>query len=279
MKRFSILSLVALLMATILLLSSCGMGASELKYTKLLDSTATYEKEAAVTSANALSALKDLSVSTSNGDLVYLTGTVGVSYDTRHVVYNLKTGSIVFDQTNSAANASNRVNYIVSLDSIANYYEGYTYYFRVVTNLTSADVTTITTTLYDAAGTSFASTSGSKSTQEMADLILFDNVLYRASNGQITKLADRSPFDALPKASYLSKKGDYYHANVGGYTIMVYDLDLNYVASLELPGYAEEHILIPLANGDIMYQYLVPLPESSKDYDALVMHNHNFHIR
>ena len=266
MKRISALSLIAILMAVTMLLSSCSFGGvGTLKIREVLDTRTVYDGYVAPTSGTAVAELSDLSMKNYVGDLVYLRNS-NDGY-TRHVVYNLSTNTVVLDVTGNAT-----TEYSISLGALYETTGIAIGFFTVSKGMKSEGTTVYTTNLYSGDGSVIATSEGKKSAAVEADLLLFHDALYGIREGQIVKLRDHSPLAAFPELE--ARVGDYYYAAGNGkYAYNVYDLQLNLTASVVLPSYAgdvAEPFFFECLNGELLYQYLIRLPDGATDYDALV---------
>ena len=277
MKRTKILSLLALLLVLAMLLVSCGgTGAGTVKIKDLLDKKATVEINA-YGNVERVSGLTDVVRNGYTGDLYYFTAEVEIGSETytKHIVYNAADDQILTTLTDS-----DTVKYSVQLLFGYNYATEENYFTAYVVSKTNydsvGDPTGASATLYAVDGTVVDSKSytedgmSSASFAAKLDLILFDNVLYRADAEGIVKLTDVDPFAGLPSLNELvTKMGKYYYSSNDDDEFKAYDEDLQFLASYELPEYATYVAATVLGNGNFLVQYKYVDDVLSEDYDYL----------
>ncbi len=273
MKKMKWIALAALTLAAVMVLSSCALFAPKGDVAKLLDKDAAFESDATVlASAAKVDALADFSYVTSRGDLAYFTDRVEVDgdYQTKHVIYNLATGAIVFDKTESKTS-----NISVSLKSKYFDNEDATHYYAIVTTTTwkldendePIGGTTVRTALYDALGNMAADATGNVEVESVADLVYFDGKCYRfAEDG---KLASAFDFSALGKMPELVDYNEDYYMAIEDARIVIYDKSLAFVSAYDVPAYADLHAGCLLPNGKVMLQYEYELDADAKKYDYI----------
>ncbi|MBO7293765.1 MAG: hypothetical protein J6V07_07525, partial [Clostridia bacterium] len=266
MRRTKILSLFALLLALAMLLVSCGgTGAGTVEVKSLLDKKATVESDA-YGDIEKVTGLTDVTRRSNAGDLYYFTAETEVGNETytKHIVYNAATNQILTTLTNSET-VEHSVQLLSGYDYLTeeNYFSAY---FTFASNYDSEEEPTgASATLYAADGTLVDSKSYTKEEMENVssdsfaaklDLVLFDDVLYRANAEGIEKLMDVDPFAGLPGLDELQiKVGNYYYSNNDDSTFKAYDESLQFLASYELPEYAELIGATVLGNGNLLVQY------------------------
>ena len=261
MKHMKSLSLLAVLLAAAMMLGSCGLfGGGEAEIGDILDGAAVYTPEADPASGAEVSALAGLSFNFATGDLLMFTSSEG-GYTT-YTVYNLKSGTVALELTNTQSTT-----YSVLIESVT--YEGDDIgYIRVQKTTSDEDGERTVTRLCDASGNQIAEAKGSVEIHSCADLLYFDNAFYRASNGSITKKCDWSPLAVRPEPDM--RAGDCYY-EIDGKRIIVYRDDLTVLSDYKVPGYARStYAPVILGNGDILLQYLVMLPKNSEEYTTLL---------
>lgn len=278
MKKTKLLSLLSLLLLLGMLLVACGgTGADTVEVGDLLDKNAA-PMTATYGSITQVDGLSDVSSRGSAGVLYYFTTTVEVGsvQRTKHIVYNAATNTILLTLTDSAT-----LKYNVELLSGYSYELDEEYFCAYVLGSVNydyeGDPTGSEVALYTADGTRVDSVTYTKDEMQTAsrsysynlDLVLFDDVLYRATNEGFEVLCEASPFAVLPSITALDEKvGKYYYAAEDG-RVTFYDLSLELKSSYEIPAYAEDVVTVPLSNGNLLIQYKYIEDVLSDDYDYL----------
>lgn len=274
MKKSKIIVLVAALLTAVFVLTSCG--ASTIALVDCLAPNATMADESVTYSGAAVVAdLADMTYRNANGSLVYFTksieNTEGVSY-TKHVVYNMAAGAVVFTATNTKTSS-----YTITLYSDENRSISETFYYFTVAKSTwkldedddsYGNVTD--KALYDAKGNKVTDYTGSVSFQWVNDLCYFNGACYTVDeDGVFTKKFDWSPLAKLPEID--AKAGDYYYEYRDN-GVYVYDAELKYVAGYLLPAYedAELTAMTVLENGKVLVQYFYVTDMLAEDYTFMI---------
>ncbi len=282
MKKFKLVSFLALLLTAAMLLVSCGSGGTEIK--SLLDKDATAQTST-YGAIEKVSGLTDVSRSGSKGDLYYFTSSVTVGTDayTKHIVYNAATDKVVWEQTDSET-VKNRPVLVSEYDensgkSFPAFFIVQKTYYETLSDNAYPTVSGGKVSLHSLTGTEVASetltkqeasASGTRYAVKM-DLVLFNDVLYRTTEGGLERVTEVSPFAGLPALSDLTAyMGDYYYAcDEGEGVVKVYDAELAFVSSYKLPTYAEEKSFHILKNGDILAQYVYEEDSLSDKYSFI----------
>ncbi len=274
------------MLAALMLFSSCDF----LPFGKTLDMNAVVDVEKYVDdnvvliNSEKIDALEDADCTSTSGDLALFTVEVdgkNSNKNTKYVVYNLETGAIVFDQTDSEKTEI----------SVSLYDMNDVSFFKVTTvtqpkkNL-DADPE-VYTTLYTASGTEITYTDETAGVEKVAyDLFLFDDAYYSVANGQITFKANKNYFAKAISGSIFAYSDEYYYAKaqkiqndytedgesvittVNTYTVNVYDKNLKYVSTYTAPSYANVTAMLVLDNGKIFVQYAVEQDPYAFFYDV-----------
>ena len=274
MKKTIIFAIIAfLLVGSVVILPSC-FGPSSVGYKSLLyKKTATSDLDS-YTSVSQVDELTGATVANTHNDLVYLTGTAdsedsGYPY-TKHIVYNLKTDSILYSKAESDSLDINVELYGTS-DTVR------FSFFAVKTSETETedDGTTSTdyyTRLYDDKGELFASTKKTLTPSVAEDLIYFNERCFRADkNGKIKSAFDFSALAQFPSIDCRSKNYYYDISIVPGNTyIETYSKKLEFLSRYDMPNYAHLNSYAVLDNGDILVQYVYEEDAESDDYTFLL---------
>ena len=267
MKRMKLLSLLAVLLAAVMALGSCGLfGGGEVDVEDLFDEKAVYKTTSLPTTATEVSALAGKSNSNyyyNESDLLLFTELDGLY--THYTVYNAATGTAVLDLTNSS-----EVTYRVQICELYDVNRDVAAYIRVTKTTDTEDDDEVKTLLYSASGSLLDETKGDEDViATYADLVFFDNTFYRAANGTLAKHLDWSPMAKRPRPD--DHVGDCYY-ELDDNDITVYGADLKVLSTYKVPSIAADGAngVAVLGNGDILVQYIVTLPENSEDYTAIV---------
>lgn len=276
MKKMKLLSLLALTLALLMLLVSCGgTGADTLRLRGLLDGGAEVRR----TTYGDLDKVEDLAGATlveEAGDLFYFT--VPASTGTKHIVYNAATDKVLMTKTNYY-NETFSVTLLSGTDRLAIGEEYFAAYVLGSVYTVSDEPTHATLTLFSADGTEVATRRyEGDEVEKMAsarygavlDLIVFDEVLYRATENGIDKVTEMTPFLGLPSFDTLDFRSEKYYYALGETEVRVYDLSLAFVSSYRLPEYAEEPFVTVLENGNLLVQYRYLEDPEAEEYELLL---------
>ena len=259
MKKMRFVALLAVMLATVMLLSSCWFGGTSVK--KWIDKEASFKATAVLSTMSAVSGIPDNATQQrTEGRLVYFTSRTASSPSyTVHTVYDMVENKVVTTVTNSAT-----ATYTVKLATVSVEEDSVPYFY-----ITEDSGELSTVTLYDAAGTAVASQTEEEEPVSYCDLVYFDGIYYRMKkNGSLSKAATWSALASRPNVDV--KHGAYYYAFLEN-AVMVYDTALQPVSSYAIPvnAYALGGDMLGtfvLENGNILIQYIVPLPDTAKKY-------------
>lgn len=263
MKKLRILSIVAMLLCVVTVLASCG-GAGTIKLKDVYKDVKYVTETPRLSSAAKLDGV-GTAIGNFNRCLVRFTGNAGGFNEQK--VFNLATGQVVGTYTDTAATTHN-----VSL-FITNASAGYRVGFYTVTATTAeGDKVTSKTTLYTAAGTQVAEVARVFNADVELDVVRFGDKCYRvAEDGGIAAFCDWPELAGnLPTLDYGSKK--YYVAELPGTAdgfAILNKKDMETLTTYVFPQYAAFTEFFPLQGGDVLVQYLVPLPDDAEKYDLL----------
>lgn len=274
MRKMRWIALVALTLAAVMALSSCALfGGKKGDVTKLIDKDKTFESDATVlTRTVQVNALTDMDLVDNRGDLAYFADGVEVddAWYTKHVVYNLATGNVVFEKTENKTTDID-----VTLAKTYFDYEQDDYAYMTVTTTTwkldefearTGDGTK-RSALLDALGNTVAEATGDVDVEEIADLLYFDGKCYRfAEDG---KLENAFEFAALGKMPEITDYSEKYYMAIEDARVVIYDKQLKFVSACDIPAYAELIGGCMLPNGKVLLQYEYELDEDAKKYDYI----------
>ena len=268
MKRSKLLVLTALLLSTLMILTSCSLFSPSLKKV-LVDDAAPKGADKVYNVAEKVADLAGASVS----DTDYGTGLIvftktGVDKElvsaNKYMVYNLKSNSVVWSQT-----TSEKLSVSVSLDSVTVEDEEIGFFVVTETSRDNEDENAkpqITTTLYAANGSSVASANVSVTAETAADLISFNEKVYRAdANGSIAFAFDYSSLANFPG---VDEKVDDMYYEFDDEFIATYDEELKPVAKYRIPENEGMYYVI-LGNGNVLLQYVYEADPYTDDYTVL----------
>ena len=261
MKKMRFVALLAVMMATVMLLSSCWFSGVSVK--KWIDDEASFKTTPVLSAMTEAPGLPDGAwLVDSAQNLAYFRAITADSADDIHIVYDIVENKIVKKVTEN-----DLVDYEVTLatawvgdDDVAYFY---------ITETTDSGTKT---ELYDVTGNAVASQNNCPAPEDTCDLVYFDGAYYRLKkNGTLSKAFSWSALAMRPYPDV--KYGEYYYA-LDNEMIVVYDTSLQIVSSYEMPvnalavGMTNTTIL---ENGNMLVQYLVPEPDDAKKYSFTVI--------
>lgn len=263
MRKSRIVLIIACLLATVMLLSSCGGAASTIKFTKIIDGSLYTDTNPAYDAALKVDDLQDAEKQSERGDLLLFRDLVETSGSSREkwMVYNLASNKVVYTATESDV-----YNVTVSL-------EGDYYIIRTTTYAKSNDVVDYSnyeqkTILYNAEGAEIASADYYASYNEMGSLLRFDGKIYSISDeGAIAFVADIPGYSALP--DIFAETEDYYYGSIDDGTVVVLDKELKIVSTYTLPSYIDVNAFAVLENNKVLLQGSIELDAYADKYDYL----------
>ena len=228
MKKRSLITLIALVLLTVMTLSSCGSVATA-SFKSVVDGS-TYDEPTKVYNKVELSAVSANSVVEGSAEqLVLFSKAVEVDGKAckKYAVYNLDANAVVYEITTSAA--SDYDIDLVALEYGACFTVEKTAY-RFDQNDIQVGRSTTTTTLYGADGVKIAETGRVVTPAVAYDLLRFDGKCYRMSeNATLTYAFDFSDLNKMP--SVMIANEEYYFCATGGTEILIYTKELEFVSS------------------------------------------------
>ncbi len=264
MKKTNLIALASLLLAALMLLSSCSLiGGASIK--DVLDTDVLHVPTSAFTQGSVIADLEDCTFIDSKNELVYLSAReeVGINSYKKHIVYNVDANKIVFTVTESATSQLS-----VKLGSTQK--DGKAYFYAKTTTLNLLDsgesqVLSVATALYDANGAKLADVARDTDVAVAQDLIYFGGKCYRANaEGTLAYAFDYSTLALFPALTGGSNEKYYYDFTSG---ITVYDKTLGVVSTYQLSRSALDVNALLLRNGNVLVQYYLLLSETEKNYD------------
>ena len=278
MTKTRITILTAILLVAVMLLSACSAG-STFKLKDSLDGSL-YEETAVTATATLIPELQDANLVTHENTLLYFvtyvsTGAVIDKSPQRHIVYNLETGAVVFDELES-----DTVEYSVTLRSsyMLDENEGSFIYVQKTTyaaegNSINYDDPAISTAIYNTDGSQIASAERDCGVTTSYDLIHFDGKCYRlGDDGKYAYAFDRSSLASFPYIVYSTE--ELYLSVTASTTssyitkLCIYDKQLNLLSTYTFPSYMEMGSGAILENGNFLLQGTVELDALAEDYDV-----------
>ena len=265
MKRSKLLTLTALILTMLILLTACGNPKKpDIKLSKLLADDATpTDAQAPFTTLKEIAELSGLLLVTDEVSSA-VTGTLArfVSEDgLTNYVYNISTGTVVWSGTDNETQSMS-----VTLGKGYTESNSVSYFVVKATDAKTQKVTA--TTLFSQNGEMLATATGSRTVVRLSDLLIFDEKAYRCDENETISYAfDLPAFSSIP--SYLYKKGDTYYETEDTY-VTAYDGNLERIGTYHLPIHLENDggvlCLIPLENGNIFVQYAYSADPYSDNY-------------
>ncbi len=254
MRKFKLLSLIAVVLVMAMAFSSCALFSAG--FNKIYNKN--YDVSADVyTDAKSISDLDGYTFTgESNDNFAVFTSGEGDNIST--AIYSFRTGKV-------AIKLPTDVTTTYTVEFIDN-----APVFRAVKTVTGDTETTVTHVYYDASGDSFISVEADKEvgvpTLVTPEIIVINSKVYDISeDGTVDEKAE------LP--AYLSVHAfddytDKYFYDLGN-TIVIYDDEFVPVATWTAPSYVENGIsTFVLNNGNVLIQYAVLLDEDAKDFDV-----------
>ena len=242
-----IILVVAILLCTLLLCTSCGKEISPAEFYE----NEPYEAAYSYTEAKALTAI--------GSEWDYVEASDGVMLfedEDNYYVYDIDAAKVA--KTIAVEDNDVEIVEIFGVELI------------LVENTTKVnDETKVTTTLYNLAGTAVVSgESDLDYDDDYADLFIFNETIYRiAEDGTAAEVCKATFFD-IPE--FEAKTAEYYIASDGD-SITVYDNSLAEVSYWEAPHQECEDLeIIPLSETRALVQYKVYLDENEKKYDLFI---------
>lgn len=276
MRKSTLTAIISLLLVCVFILSSCASctGGGAVAYKSLINKKTAASDFENYSSISQVSALTGATVVAMSNDLIYLTGSKEdgmFSYEYPcHIVYNLKTDTVVYTKTES-----DQSDITVELYGTNNSIRFSIFAIKTETRETAEDGSVSTkhsTTLYDDAGNEITSADKILSPQVFEDLIYFNEKFYRAdSEGKIKAAFNFSALAKLPSITDRSKKYYYSvrtHSTVSSY-VEVYSDKLEFVSRYSIPSHAQISGYAILENGNILLQYVYEEDEQSDDYTMI----------
>lgn len=243
-----IILVVAILLCTLLLCTSCG--GKEVSPAEFYENEP-YEAAYSYTEAKALSAIGSEWDYVESGD-----GVILFEDEDNYYVYDVEAAKVA--KTIAIEDNDVELVEIFGVDLI------------LVENTTKVDdETKVTTTLYNLAGTAVVSgESDLDYDDDYLDLFIFNETIYRIAEDGTAAEVCKAAFFSIPE--FDAKTADYYLAS-DGETITVYNSSLAEVSFWEAPHEeCEELNIVPLSATRALIQYKVILDENEKKYDLFI---------
>lgn len=279
MRKSGLVLLVALLLAGVMLFSSCGEATHDsIKFSKIVDGELYADTEPLFSTLTEITELKNMELESVDGysEYLYLFSTEvesGEDEYTKYVVYNEKTNAVILTLTETEV-----IDYEFEFDSTNEdevFFLVYTTTYKKDGDVVLYDDYTESTALYDCTGAQIASVNAYVYSDDVmygADLLYFDGKCYRfGENGALTYAFDRSPLAGFPEIYH--KTGEYYlgYASYMGpdYGLfLIFDAELNRIGEIRVPAYAEMTGSVLASEETLMLQYMVEKDPYTEDYDV-----------
>lgn len=272
MKKTKLTVFLALALSTVMLLASCAP-AAQIPLTDLLLSDESYEPSAPLyTEGDVLKYVDNAEFFGCVGNLAYfrtreMVDSLTDLFFVRHIVYDLKTDKIVFDDINETLKTVNVQLHPAYFEVITTYYE-----FEGTIGEDIKVTSGYDSEIYDVNGTLLDSKKGPSDAMQLVDLLYFGGKVYRIEEDTISYAFDYSELAKLPSVSARSEKYYYeynFNLNYSERTVKIYDTELRLVSVYELPSIHSiniENVPVILENGDLLIQYSVEESEDSEEY-------------
>lgn len=254
MKKSKLIILVAVLLATVLLLSSCALDWDDVFLTVTANTKASYQ------GAEKLTDLLGAEPQDRCGELVYFTAPTHAGKP-KHIVYNMLLGRVVYFGVDTET-----VSITVTLELVG---ENPLILERATTTPAQTDGGYTTITLYKANGVSVVSTPNTEAAFEVAcDLVYLDGKYYRVDNqGGVSFAFDYAPGAARPQI-FATNDRYYYAQSENAYTVYTRD-SMRLVSYFTFPSYAENTNFMILSNGNILSQYMIVESDTAEKYSVI----------
>ena len=240
MKKIKIAALMTVLVIIAGALCSCSGNKSEKDLGKYL---AMPEKQPPITQAITLP--ENIGTYTEGNGAVYLFTSLE-NTQTKYNVYNFKNNKIVFGATMDTLDTEVKL-YPSSLFSVRN---------------------SGTVKLYDADGNLLTESDAATEIFSDRDTVVVGRKAFRAKNGTVTERFELSELGGVvPHTTTVTEK---YRYDVGSSAVAVYNGKYELVGYFDIPEYVGDDANVNiLNNGNLLVQYLVPLPSDAQDYDVV----------
>lgn len=268
MRKTRITVLIASLLATVMLLSSCSLFGGSIKFEKFADGSL-YKDTPAYAAAAAVADLANADFETAQGDLILLEKEekVGEEEYTKYIVYNLATGAVVYTVTETK---TTQVQIQLGECNDAAYFTVYTATFTLDENQEvdySKDPDVVADLYAGKDGAKIATAARMVQVEKAYDLLRFDGKCYRAAeDGTIAYAFDYSAMADMPEIDTATE--NYYYA-LGGEEFAIYDKNLAQVAYYAAPSYVDIEGYILLDNDKVFLQGFWSADPYTEDYDVL----------
>ena len=275
MKKTKIIILTAMTLVAIMLLSSCA-AATEVPLQDLLNKNEEFNVDPLYSTGDIAASLSDVTFVESAGNLVHFTKlTNSVPAYTAHLVYNMETDTIVY-------NASNGTYRSVNIELSESFFVVTTTYYESVLDVVTGSqiVDYYETCLYNAGGTLLEDVQNRGIKFVGPDLVYADGSMYRYDENVIEFAFDYPEISDIPNVTKRSEEY-YYEFNLDSTSsyyssmdrsIRVYDLQLNYVSTYEIPGYydLDRTEIAVLENSNLFIQCMYGEPDDATEYTFIV---------
>ncbi len=262
------LTLLALILSGLMLFSSCGKAQfKSIDISKALNENATLSDTFEIPKdGKEVSELKNANLVEYDGNLALFTKEVKDKPDeTELLVYNLKTNSIVWKETETADDEIG-----VELNEVYYYKDVYSCFTVTIESdgKEESDASSVTTTFYSESGDEIASSEQMTYVDSVLDLLFFNEKCYRIdASGAISYAFDYSALARVPDVEE-KFENQYYEFTENG--VAVYDDKLTFVSKYTIDK-VEARIggCTVLENGNVFIQYTVEVDPYSEDYDYI----------
>ena len=265
MKKTKLVSLIALTLCALMLLSSCSGASLSVKDVILKDAEYVRNADPIYTKAELVSGLTDATYKNYSADLVYLTATAEVGTETfeKHIVYNTTLASVVYTVTETKT-----TDISISLDYLYNGNDKISFFTVKETswkleNEIKVGNDSYKTTVYDGKGAVIASANANASVYEACDLIYIDGKCYRYAEGAFAYAFDYSPLAYFPDIYDMSDK---YYYDLDDDYIAVYDKELKLVSKYNVEFAYDSCDYGLLSNGNVFMQFFIDEMDDAEDY-------------
>ena len=251
MKKFKLYSLIAMLLAIILSLTSCAgiFGGNDISDAFIKNKIPTLSYTAK--SGAHISALDGMTFEDGAYYLMCMSKTQS-NGDEKYYVYNVASGEIEYQATSTADSP-------VSIDLYTVYADNVFIDFFIVNK-------SDTYYLYSANGEQITFSESDISVLSSAGLIRVDEDMYEITEEGISKAFEYSKLAEFPDG--IKKYGKYYY--IFDYnSVTVYDSEFNIKSKYTAPSYADDVNIILLENGNVLIQYVYLADQASDKYSFM----------
>ena len=266
MKKKSFVAVIALLLVSMMMLSSCNT-VGNISFKKMFDGTQRTADSEAYAKAELATGITSNIYEDQKNQLVLFSDTVQVDSVPckKYTLYNIESNKVVYEVTASVTSRYDITLYALEEDACFTVAHAT---WRLDASNAMIGNESVTTALYSADGVKLADATRSLTPSVQHDLIRFDGKCYRMTEGAVLAYAfDYSDLNSMPTILYAND--DYYFCKSGD-DVAVYDKTLKPISAISLPSYAEiVSGWVDLGKNKVLLQYEIEESDDAEEYDYI----------